>query len=233
MAKQKTVEQLLAEVEATIRKRIEKLLNGLTKKQRLEIINNPDLLDKLLQDIDPDKIAQYYQIGLTQTAGTIIKSYAEQLTKQQKQKVGFFVDNLVKLKTKTLRNFIISNKDNFKTKIIEFAINGSRGEVIKNYFEKTPFTNSQIGTLLNTAESDIRRTTIISGYEDRKDQRFRYEGGVIPTSSDTCAWLMDNQDPEGYTMDEIQAGIETPYGIVDAGGRVPNYNCLHVWEPIL
>ena len=77
--------------------------------------------------------------------------------------------------------------------------------------------------------------------------RYRYIGGVIPTSSDECRWLFGNQNPEGYTIDEIDAGIETPYVYPEypslgelAGtvkkiywqGRIPNFNCGHEWQAI-
>ena len=45
--------------------------------------------------------------------------------------------------------------------------------------------------------------------------------------------MLQNQRPEGYTLAEIQAGIKTPAGNVDFGGRIPNYNCLHEWEKIV
>lgn len=233
MSKKKTIEQILKEVDETIKKRINKIFAGLTQEQRLAMIENPDLVNQILADIDPDKIATYYNISLVETAGTIIKSYAKELTELQKNKVSFFVDGLVKLKTESLKNFVTSNKETFKNKIIELAINGSREDAVNEYFKRIPFTTSQIGTLLNTTEADIRRTTITSAYEDDKEQRFRYVGGLIPTSSDICTWLIQNQDENGYTMEEIQNGIETPFGNVDAGGRIPNYNCIHHWEPII
>jgi hypothetical protein len=43
---------------------------------------------------------------------------------------------------------------------------------------------------------------------------------------------MENQKPEGYTKAEIDAGIETPAGVIDWNGRIPNYSCLHSWMPI-
>jgi hypothetical protein len=187
----------------------------------------------LLKGIDVDQLATFYSAELSDIAGLVIKDYAPIIDKVQKQKVNFFVNKLLELKTDTLREFIQSNKTQFKNRIIELIINGSDKKVIKQYFEKTPFTTSQIGTLINTAESDIRRSTVLSAYEDRPGMKFRYEGGLIPTSSHVCTWLINNQKEGGYTLEEIQAGIETPEGTVNWGGRVPNYNCIHHWEPIL
>jgi len=232
MAKQ-TLEQLLEKVDKQVKAKIEKILANLTPEQRLAIIDNPAIIDDLLKDIDVNQLAKYYFVEFSKMASGIIKDYSLEIAEAQKQKVNIFVNKLLELKTDTLRQFMESNKVQFKNKIIELIINGSDRKVIKEYFAKTPFTNAQIGTLINTAESDIRRTTVLSAYEDRPGMRFRYEGGLIPTSSDTCTWLIENQNPEGYTLEEIQAGIQTSDGIVDWGGRVPNYNCIHRWEPII
>ncbi len=228
-----TLEQLLEKIDAQVKTRIEKILTNLTDKQRLAIIENPKLLDDLLKDIDVDELAKYYFVEFSQIAGKVIKDYSGVIKQTQKQKVNMFVNKLLELKTDMLRQFVEANKTVFKEKIIELIINGSDKKIIKEYFEKTPFTTSQIGTLINTSESDIRRATVLSAFEDNKEMRYSYEGGLIPTSSDICTWLYENQKEEGYTLDEIQSGIETPYGIVDWGGRVPNYNCIHFWSPIL
>lgn len=232
MAKQ-TLEQLLEKVDKQVKAKIEKILANLTPEQRLAIIDNPAIIDDLLKDIDVQQLAKYYMTELTGIAGIVIKDYSLEIAEAQKQKVNIFVNKLLELKTDTLRQFIESNKAQFKNKIIELIINGSDRKVIKEYFAKTPFTNAQIGTLINTAESDIRRTTVLSAYEDREGMRFRYEGGLIPTSSDNCTWLIENQKEEGYLLKEIQTGIITPHGTIDWGGRVPNYNCIHFFSPIL
>ena len=120
-------------------------------------------------------------------------------------------------------------------------------ETIKN-LEGIPLTDAQLGTVLNTSYSDFNRITTVEVYKDKPDQRFRYDGGVIPTSSDECRWLVDNQDPKGYTMKEIKAGIITPYvhkytdshgqfnagdpKVINENGRNPNYNCIHEWVAI-
>ena len=230
--KQITLEQLLEKIDKQVKTRIEKILANLTDKQRLAIIENPKLLDDLLKDIDVDELAKYYSAELSGVAGKVIKDYSSAIKQTQKQKVNVFVNRLLELKTDTLRQFVEVNKTVFKNKIIELIINGSDRNIIKEYFEKTPFTTSQIGTLINTAESDIRRATVLSAFENDKEMRYSYEGGIIPTSSDICTWLYENQNPEGYTLEEIQSGIDTPHGLVDWGGRVPNYNCIHHWQPI-
>ncbi len=227
------LDKLLEKVDKQVKAKLEKLLSNLTEKQRRTLLANPKLIDELLKDIDIEAIAKQYSLEFSGIAGKVVMSYKEQFTAAQKTKVNFFVNTLKELKTDSLRAFITSNKQEFKSRLVELIINGSDKKVIKEYFAKTPFTTSQIGTLINTAESDIRRATVLSAFENDKNMRYRYSEDLIPTSSDICTWLVQNQNPEGYTLDEIQAGIITPYGTVDFGGRVPNYNCIHTWEPII
>jgi hypothetical protein len=93
------------------------------------------------------------------------------------------------------------------------------------------YTRANFGTILNTTYADMSRQATKEAFKNT-DTRFRYEGGTIPTSSEICEWLYNNQDPNGYTMEEIEAGIVTPHGVVDAFGRQPNNNCIHTWQPI-
>ena len=232
MAKQ-SIEQILDSIDKKVKSRLEKLLAGLTSAQRMKLIENPKLIDELLKDYNPDELAKYYSAEFSALAGKVVISYTDKINALQKARVNVFVNMLKDLKTESLREFINSNKVQFKNKLVELIVNGSDRNIVKEYFAKTPFTDRQIGTLINTAESDIRRATVLSAFGDRKDLRYEYIGGIIPTSSETCTWLMNNQNPEGYTLEEIQAGIETPYGLVDWGGRIPNYNCIHSWSAIL
>lgn len=94
-----------------------------------------------------------------------------------------------------------------------------------------PITDAQLNTAVHTATANFNRVVTAKAFEDKPEQRFEYVGGVIPTSSDTCRWLMNNQDPEGYTRDEIDAGIQTDDGVVNWFGRDPNFNCIHQWLP--
>lgn len=227
------LEKLLAAIDKKVKTKLEKLLRGLTDKQRLALIQNPKLIDQLLADINVEEIAKHYIFLFNEAAIGTVFSFKDIITKAQQNKVNVFVKSLTQLKTASLRDFVISRKQEFTNKIFEFVSGQTKWDIAKSYFDKTPFTGSQIGTLINTTESDIRRTTVLSAFEDRPDQRYEYIGGLIPTSSETCTWLIENQNPEGYTLDEIQAGIETPFGTVDWNGRIPSWNCIHSWSPIL
>lgn len=229
---QQTLDEILDNLDVSVKGKLEKILANITPQQRLQVIQNPDLIDQLLSEFDPDKLAEYYQTQLYRMAQEVAIDFSEKIDTGQKTKVNTFVDTLVKLKTKTLRNYLISNKETFANNLIQLIINGSNQETVKSYFKSTPFKNYQIGTLLNTARSEIRRTISIAGFEDDNTVKYRYVGDIIEHSSKICIWLLKHQKPEGYTLEEIQAGIVTPFGKVDFGGRIPNYNCIHEWELI-
>ena len=134
----------------------------------------------------------------------------------------------------------------YKSELLKSIIRGDTiPETIKN-LEGIPLTNAQLGTVLNTNYADMSRIATKEIYKDEPERRFKYVGGIIPTSSEQCRWLMLNQKPEGYTSKEIEAGIETPFKhkytdrfgqykagdveIINWQGRVPNFNCIHTFE---
>ena len=117
-----------------------------------------------------------------------------------------------------------------------FAKSVLRGDTINQTvvnLSEIPLTDTQMKTVLNTSYSDFSRTATKEIYKNEPEQKFSYEGGIIPTSSDQCAWLVTNQDPEGYTESEISAGIDTGSGVISWSGRQPNYNCGHIWTAII
>lgn len=147
--------------------------------------------------------------------------------------MDFLVNTFTEFKTDSLRNFIIENKKEFRNNLVELVINGTSKKSVKEYFKNTPFTHEQIGFIINKAESDIRRATVLSAWEEYPETKYQYIGGIIPTSSKTCIWLMKNQKKEGYTLKEIQVGIDTPFGKVDWWGKVNSWGCIHSFEPIV
>lgn len=136
----------------------------------------------------------------------------------------------------------------YESELFKSIISGnSFSETIQN-LEGIPLTDAQLGTVLNTSYSDFKRISTVETYKDKPEQKFMYVGGVIPTSSDECRWLMENQLTGGYTMQQIKAGIQTPFvhryddsqgqfskgdpKIINEFGRQPNFNCIHEWQAI-
>jgi len=197
------------------------------------------------------------KLGYEQTVNKYFAGYenilSEVLDQAKDSGVDFFGINtdLLEMVQELDEEFLLGKAQawnaQFKSEFIKSIIRGdSSTQTILNLRE-VPLTDAQLGVVLNTSRFDFKRMSIRETYKNKPDQRFTYEGGLIPTSSDECRHLVNEQDPKGYTMAEIDAGIETPYtypeypslgelaGTVKKiywGGRKPNYNCGHVWKPI-
>lgn len=133
--------------------------------------------------------------------------------------------------------------ESFNSKLYSSIIQGVTFQETKDSLIAEGYTNSHAGTLLQTKYYDFSRTATFKAFENNPDQKFEYEGGIIPTSSDECKWFMMNQKKEGYTFAEIAKGIKTPFihtsgklkgqtKIINQFGRNPNFNCIHKWTAI-
>ena len=171
--------------------------------------------------------------------GTYETKFAEIIAKAKTAGVDFArVNTELLLRIQTLdRNYLLGKAASwgaqFDSIFVKSVIRGDTIAKTINAMVEIPLTDSQLGTVLNTSYSDFNRSATKEIYKDTPEQRFRYAGGVIPTSSEQCAWLSNNQDPEGYTAAEFDAGIYTPHGMIYWSGREPNYNCGHHPEPII
>ena len=148
-------------------------------------------------------------------------------TTNERTVLGYF-----KYQTERLRTHLVSGLvggETFEDTIKSFGkgIVGQKNPVAKWHF----FTEANVGTVIHTSYTDFGRTITADAFADEPEQKFEYVGGVIPTSSEQCAWLMSNQRADGYTKTEIDTGIQTPNGPIDWHGRIPNYNCIHQWLP--
>jgi hypothetical protein len=97
-------------------------------------------------------------------------------------------------------------------------------------------TDAQFNAAVTTAYAETSRNATREAYKDDPNARFKYIGGILKSSSKQCEWLMIHQRKEGYTIAEIDAGIDTPYRDKNGDvlkiywcGRVPNINCIHEW----
>jgi hypothetical protein len=138
-----------------------------------------------------------------------------------------------------LKRFVLDMiNTGISTEETEIPDPGNPGKFIK---QPSPFdqrraeiqlTDAQLNVATNTAYYNIARDDVFDAFKDDPNQRFKYVGGVRENSSKQCRHLMEKQDPTGYTVAEITAGINTPFGIIDRYGRRPNFNCIHTWAPI-
>lgn len=122
--------------------------------------------------------------------------------------------------------------DYLKNTMLSSIISGETFPEIRKKLENIPLTTPQLNTVISTGFNDYGRTITKLTYEDDAKERFLYYGSIIPTSSKQCTWLLMNQNMNGYLMGEIEKGIETPYGVINWNGRVPNFNCDDRWFPV-
>jgi len=229
----KILDKLLGKIDNQVNAKIKKLISNLSPKEKNELLKDPKLVDELLKEVDVKELAKHYSSELFSGHGEVVIDYSEKRKQYQLARLDFLVNTFTEFQTEALRKFIIDNKKEFRDNLVELVMTGGNKRMVKKYFANTPFTFEQIGSIIYKVESDIRRATVLSAYEEYPETKFRYIGGLIPTSSKTCTWLMENQKQEGYTLKEIQAGIETPFGKVDWWGKVPNWGCIHSFEPII
>ena len=222
--------QFEKEVEAMLVELISKLEKGnFTQTQLSQIaaqLNSLDELKKLGFDQSVEKYFANYEVIY---ADIIKKAKGVNLT-------GINTDLLERIQTLD-KEYLLGKASSWGKQFdSSFAKSVLRGDTINQTvvnLNEIPLTDTQMKTVLNTSYSDFNRSVTKEIYKDVPEQRFRYAGGVIPTSSDQCAWLSNNQNPKGYTAAEIDAGIDTPFGVITWSGRQPNYNCGHTWEPII
>ena len=116
-----------------------------------------------------------------------------------------------------------------KNQILSSIITGKTFKQVKADLAMIPLTSPQLNTVISTSYTDYGRSLVALAYKDSPEQRFLYFGTIIPTASKQCTWLLMNQDMNGYLQTEINAGIDTPYGVINWNGRIPNYNCDDRW----
>ena len=185
-----------------------------------------------------------YLTGFDATFKERISSFRNvDLTAERIQIIKNNVDLIKNSNGRTVLGYAKANGDLLRTKLINSIINGTDAKQTIKELESIPLATHQLGAVISTSYADYTRTTTFQAFSDKPEQRFYYAGGIIPTSSEQCAWLVENQKPEGYTLAEIKKGIETPFiwhsgpfagqhKIINENGRLPNYNCIHTFEPL-
>lgn len=122
--------------------------------------------------------------------------------------------------------------DQLKNTLLSSIITGKTFNQVKEDLANIPLTSPQLNTVISTGYNDYGRNLLALTYEKYPEQRFLYYGTIIPTSSKQCTWLLMNQIMTGYTRQEIEIGIDTPYGVINWNGRIPNFNCDDMWLPV-
>ena len=176
---------------AEFQKEIEKLLQEL-----LDKIKRGNFTDVELAQIasEIDFFEEIENLGFREIVEKYFDNYDIQIEKilTEAQKRG--VRDLTNINVQQLEfvklldtNYLLGRAESWsnewQSEFVKSIIRGDTiSQTIKN-LEEIPLTDAQLGTVLNTAYSDIQRTATVEVYKDKPEQRFKYEGGVIPTSS--------------------------------------------------
>ena len=190
---------------------------------------------ELLDDMGINDFIDDYMKLLDSEAGIYAKLYNDRAIED--------LETLQNLRYTELVGRFKTNADTLQAKLYESIINGVTFEQTKDSLKGIGFTDAQTGAIVQTGYYDYSRSATFKAFEDNPNQKFEYVGGIIPTSSDECKWLMMNQKKEGYTFAEIAKGIKTPFvhtsgklkgqdKIINQFGRNPNFNCVHKFVPV-
>ena len=180
--------------------------------------------------------------GFTDALDTFLDDYDEQLqdlielAEIQKVRDTFSTNrNLFEFfKTKDAEKLLGSAKfyaDDFQKQMVLGISEGKPFNEVTKQLENLPLTTAQVNSAVTTGYNDYGRSLTALTYADEPEQKFLYVGTIIPTSSKQCTWLLINQNMDGYTKEEIDKVIQTPFGGIDWNGRLSRFNCDDRWLP--
>jgi hypothetical protein len=218
---------------------LRKLLENNTKAQVLNFIDTTEF-NNLILTLGGAKLIENLSSSLDTILFETVKK--RKLSESSLTAIEELSTRIRDSRGRTILGYFQSNTEQFKSGIYKSIVAGkTKKETAEIFFKNFNITDpktdhiltyANIQTQIQTAYVDHQRILTQRAFADTPEQRFRYVGGIVSTSSDICAWLVENQAPDGYTAEEINSGISTPYGDVNFYGRIPNYNCGHTWEAI-
>lgn len=218
-----------------------KLLKAGDKNELLKFLSSDKFITFVLNN-DVNKFLNEYYANANKEVLDLVRAYSIALKVDQIKNISAVAQLIIENHKSMLLGNFTSNIKILSYELIKNLVgNKSTEEALQTLKEKftrtsedTPhiLTDANINTAFYTGVADIERSITYEAFKDDPEQRFKYFGGILPTSSKQCKWLMENQKPEGYTFAEIDKGIETPFGVINWYGRKPNYNCIHTWLPI-
>lgn len=117
----------------------------------------------------------------------------------------------------------------FKTALFSSIIGGQPvGEILPT-LGNIALTDTQLNTAINTGISRFQATAVGKVFEDEPETRFVLEGPLDNKTRDTCRRVLERQEPEGKTREEIDEGAwkalaeDDSYTFVNRGG----FACRH------
>lgn len=257
--------KIISELEALDEKLLEAIKKILganpTKEQLLRFLASEEF-DKLINDLGLEGIVKRYVAGFSVLFAQGVKEIGIDVIDQSLKTIGNNLELIKATNERTILGYFGFQKENFRKYLISSIVDGQKFKDIAKSFGSeiigTPnpagafyqgklhiFSEPNVKTVIGTSYYDYDRSLTRQAFLDKPDQRFHYGGLLKETSSNECEWLVkrENQKPEGYTMAEIDEGIETPFIYQYGGnkgeikkiywwGRQPNYNCPHTWRMI-
>jgi hypothetical protein len=221
------------ELDQAILKAVNKILGGKgTQLEIMQFILSP-AFDEMIYDLGLTETLKAYDVSLLKSSASQVKTLNKVIKVAEKQITISTTEEVLR----QAKRFSAKGMNDASIKIFQDTLtnqiaSGVARKDILLQMESIPLTTTQLQTNVHTAYSSINRSITAVAFEDQPEQKFFYEGGTIPTSSPQCEWLVNNQNPGGYTKAEIDAGISTPDGAISWQGRIPNFNCIHEWLPI-
>ncbi len=260
MNDQKKIISDLEALDERLLKAIEKILGKNPSKEQLLQFLASEEFDKLIGDLGLNKIAKDYASGFNFSSTQDMKDSGLTHVQETIARIDMILELIKNANGRTVLGYFGYQKENLRRELINSLVHGKKFEdTVKSFGaeiigQQNPsgaywmgqlhvFSEANVRTVIGTSYFDYSRSVTRQTWIDQPEQRFKYVGGIIPTSSDECKWLMENQKSEGYTIKEIDAGIETPFIYKKGGnkgevkriwwwGRFPNYNCIHAWGVI-
>lgn len=229
----------LSKIDQQITKTVEKLLKEGKSVDIILAIVNKDL-DKYINALGVERLAQEYATSLLTEGLTTVKGFKKlAATEEIINAVGQNLQPLVETYKDTILGYFTANTKRLEVELLNGLLSGTpTAEITKNLqanFTRVSdqtyhiLTDANINSVIQTSYSNINRVSIANTFKDNPEQKFVYIGPRDDKNSDACASILDNQDPAGYTKEEIDKGIDLGGGVVNWQGRVPNYGCRHFW----
>lgn len=229
----------LEQIDAKIVILVNKLLKQNKPKELISAIIDKEL-DKYISELGIDKIAEQYANSLITSGLTTLTQVAKkQATDELINIIGMNLEPIAETYRDTILGYFKANTEKLKSELLNSLISGTpTSEITKSLQAKFTrvssdtvhyLTDANINTVIQTSYSNVSRISTAKAFEEKPEQRFTYFGPRDEKNRDACAYMLDNQNPEGYTKSEIDAGIETPFGKINWLGPPNNWNCRHQW----
>lgn len=209
-----------------VKKYLQKKLKGLSTEEKLKVITEANFYKDLMKS------------GLDKELNKIMELYDNELNDIIKLGKSLKIKNFLNLKIDSLK--LVANidgawllgsaqsySDQLLATLTKSIIAGNTIEEILQQVESIPLFDYQKRVAISQAFTNYRNLLLEQGFRDT-EVRFRYAGPLDEKTRPECENALLNQDPEGYTIEELKAGALEGIDFYQLGG----FNCRHYWEVV-